>query len=935
MQYSTHSNQPNQVTFRMPVKGSRLAARIFPLTLKVRMATVVILLVLGATILVTTGALLLAERDMKSVIGSQQYAVLSTAAAYVDEQLENKRAILATLPEGLGPGDHAAPDAMQKLLESRPIARGEFFNIVVFDRGGKLVATLRPDFNEGRITASTQPYFEDTIKTRKGLVSAPFLSRLSGRPVVVLTQPVLDQAGEVAFVIVGSIDLQKSDFFGPINALKPGKTGFMFIMTAGGILIHHPTQTRLLHHINARPGYNRATEMALAGFEGWTEAKNKDGQEGIYAYKRLRGTGWIVGARYPTAEAFEPLIQLRHRAIVAATIFAFVAGLLSWFAISRLLAPLQRLRNGLSKVRRDDADIALLRQNRKDEIGDLADAVYGLTAERAQALDQARDSETLVRNILQNAPDAFISSDQEGRVVEWNAQAERTFGWTRGEALGRTIAELIVPPAMRQAHNAGMQRFAHTGDGPIINSRVRVQALRRDGAEIPIELSVGALRHRDQHMATAFLHDVSERVAYEEKIAAGERRARMIADSMPALVAYIDRDLRYRFTNDHYQYLLGIDPRSMLGKTIPEVFGADLYRLWEDQINKALRGERVHIERHSNELGLAMHMMVDLVPDIGDDGVVAGFYLMAMDITQRKEAELTQAASEKRLRLITDNLPVLISYLDKDRKLRFGNATYQRWMHIDPNAVLGNTLIDIIGMHQYSKCAPFLDRAYRGEVVSFELRTLLHGDVRTLDTTFVPDLQPDGSVAGVYALSHDMTRVKAVEEQLIELARIDTLTGIANRRKFDEVLWQAMERCRRQRSTMALAYLDIDNFKSINDTLGHGAGDEVLKAFAARLLHTVRAIDTVARLAGDEFVIVFENISHAAEAAALAAKVVGAVREALALPGGEMHITTSLGIACYSGGKESQQEFIARADRALYAAKRRGRNCYEMETLSV
>ncbi|GAB2842180.1 hypothetical protein GCM10027277_06640 [Pseudoduganella ginsengisoli] len=900
------------------------------------MASVVILLVLGATSIVTLGALLLAERDMKSVIGSQQFSVLSTAAAYVDEQLDNKRAILATLPEGLPPGAHAEPGAMQKLLESRPIARGEFFNIVVFDRSGTLVATLRPDFNESRFTANTQPYFERTVNTRKGLISEPFLSRLSGRPVVVLTQPVLDKNNDVAFVIVGSIDLQKSDFFGPINALKPGKTGFMFIMTTDGILIHHPTQSRLLQHINARPGYNRATEMALAGFEGWTEAKNKDGQEGIYAYKRLRSTGWIVGARYPTAEAFEPLANLRHRAIIAASVFAAVAGLLSWFAISRLLSPLQRLRTGLSKVRQDDADIALLRMKRKDEIGDLAHAVYSLTAEREQALNLARDNETLVRNILQHAPDAFISSDQDGRIIEWNAQAERTFGWSRDEAVGRTIAELIIPHGMRNAHTAGMQRFAATGGGPMINTRVRVHALRRDGREIPVELSIGALRHGDNNMATAFLHDVSERVAFEEKIAAGERRARMIADSMPALVAYIDRDLRYQFTNDHYQYLLGIDPRSMIGKTVPEVFGAELYhRLWAEHVKKVLNGERVHAERFSTELGQALHMMVDLVPDTGEDGAVAGFYLMAMDITKRKEAELTQAASEKRLRLITDNLPVLISYLDHERKLRFGNATYQRWMHIDPQAVLGQHLADIIGTHQYSKCEPFLARAYRGEVVSFELRTLLHGDVRTLDTTFVPDLQPDGSVAGVYALSHDMTRVKAVEEQLIELARIDTLTGIANRRKFDEVLWQAMERCRRQRSTMALAYLDIDNFKTINDTLGHGAGDEVLKAFAGRLQRTVRAIDTVARLAGDEFVIVFENISHPAEAAALAAKVVGAVREALALPGGAMHITTSLGIACYSGSKESQQELIARADRALYAAKRKGRDCYQMETQSV
>jgi diguanylate cyclase (GGDEF)-like protein/PAS domain S-box-containing protein len=912
-------------------------AGFLPHTLKSRMTTVVILLVLAATTIVTTLALMLAERDMKAVIGAQQYAVLSSAAAYVDEQLEAKRALLSTLPEGLPPGIHSDPAALQALLLARPAVSAEFFNVVAFDRNGKMVATLRPELKEAAVDAIGRPYFDNTVRTRTGLVSAPFLSRMSGRPIVLMTQPVLDPKGAVAYVVAASIDLQQSDFFGPINALKPGKTGFMFIMTADGILIHHPTPARLLRHINDRPGYNRATEMALRGFEGWTEAKNKDGSEGIYSYKRLKSTNWIVAARFPTDEAFAPLIELRRQAILAASLFAAVAGVVAWLVIHRLLAPLQRLRAQVALLRQGGTDMESLRSGRRDEIGELGEAFYQLTAERAATQERVLASESLVRNILEHAPDAFVSTLPDGTITEWNAQAEQTFGWRRDEALGRNVAELIVPPRLRSAHAAGIMRLAsgrgapHGAYGRRSHQRTRIAALHRDGHEIPVELSVGTLRHDRGVIATAFLHDISERAAHEEQIAASERRIRMIADSMPALVAYLDRDLRYRFTNEHYQHLLGVEPASMLGKTISEVFGTDVYLHWKDQIDAALRGERVHEERDSHELGRSLHLMTDLIPDIGAGGQVLGFYLMAMDITERRSAELTQAASEKRLRLITDHLPALISYIDRDHVLRFGNATFRSWLGLDPASLTARPLADVMGAPAYAKALPALARAFTGQHVCFEHRARLHGDLRTLETTIVPDMRPDGGVAGVYALTQDMSRIKAVEQQLIALARVDALTGIANRRKFEEALQQAMARSKRLARSMALAYLDIDNFKAINDSMGHGAGDEVLKEFASRLIQAVRAVDLVARLAGDEFIIVLENVDQRGEAARLAAKIVAAVRAPFTVAGSPMLVTTSVGLALYQGEGDTQSSLIARADRALYAAKRNGRDCYVVD----
>jgi len=267
-------------------------------------------------------------------------------------------------------------------------------------------------------------------------------------------------------------------------------------------------------------------------------------------------------------------------------------------------------------------------------------------SEAAQARIVA--SESLIRSILDRAPDAFVSCASNGAVLEWNARAEETFGWSRAEALGRDIATLIIPPAMRSAHHGGMAGFAQTGGGPIINTRIRVQASHRDGRTIPVELSVGSLPHGDSYIATAFLHDVSERIAFENAIAASEKRARMIADAMPALIAYINRDLTYEFTNARYLPMVGIDPASMIGRPVREVLPPSTYAQLAGPMQQALAGASVQTEVGVEGPNGIAYFMAHFIPDFGADGSVSGFYTMVMDISERKGAELRQAASERR-----------------------------------------------------------------------------------------------------------------------------------------------------------------------------------------------------------------------------------------------------------------------------------------------
>ena len=139
------------------------------------------------------------------------------------------------------------------------------------------------------------------------------------------------------------------------------------------------------------------------------------------------------------------------------------------------------------------------------------------------AQETLRESEQLARGIIDTALDAFVQMDEGGTVSDWNSQAEKIFGWPQVEALGRNLGELIIPRCHRAAHNSGLRRFLLTGEGPILGRRVQIEARRRDGSEIKVELSITALRRRDGVMFNGFIRDLTDKIAAEERIRQAEK----------------------------------------------------------------------------------------------------------------------------------------------------------------------------------------------------------------------------------------------------------------------------------------------------------------------------------------------------------------------------------------------------------------------------
>ena len=333
------------------------------------------------------------------------------------------------------------------------------------------------------------------------------------------------------------------------------------------------------------------------------------------------------------------------------------------------------------------------------------------------------------------------------------------------------------------------------------------------------------------------------------------------------------------------------------------------------------------------------------------DALVAGSaaLLAAAVLMTRRSVERTALAeealreSEERLRLVANSVPALISYLDREQRYRFSNRTYHDWLGIPQDQMQGRSVAEVFGEEAYARMRPHLERVLAGEEVQFDFSTAERGRPRALQVSCVPHLAADGAVLGFYMLANDVTALKRAQEDLrfaaiqlqhdarrLEfLAHHDTLTGLPNRAMYLERAREAVAHARRHDKTAAVLFIDLDNFKQVNDGLGHDVGDGLLKSIAVRLRACVRGDDFVARIGGDEFCVLLQDISDPREAAAVSQKLIYELGKPYQIDRHEVRSGASIGIACVPQDGQDVPTLLRLADAAMYRAKEAGRNGYQ------
>jgi diguanylate cyclase (GGDEF)-like protein/PAS domain S-box-containing protein len=443
-----------------------------------------------------------------------------------------------------------------------------------------------------------------------------------------------------------------------------------------------------------------------------------------------------------------------------------------------------------------------------------------------------------MREVLDHAHEAFVAMDASGLVIDWNPQAQQTFGWSADEAMGRVLADLIIPQRHRAAHAEGLRRYLDGGAARILGRRLELDAIDRTGREFPVELTITRHEGLAAPCFYAFVHDISKRRLSERLLRAQHAITRVFAQAKSSDEAM----------------------RGLLA-ALGEAMGWQLGSWWSPtEDGEALRCRSVW--------------------RAGD---------VAVEFEQASMAlELARGAA----------LP--------GRAWATGQPAWTADLAADPSFPRAR-MATRAGLHA-SLCVPVVARREFRGVVEFFGAQAGEPDLATrriLDTL----AEQIGGFMSVLDQRSELVR------KLERLALTDELTGLANRRAWQQSLERELARARRHGEPLCVAMLDLDHFKRFNDAHGHQAGDRLLREIAQTWRSQLRASDILARYGGEEFALVSPAWPLKAATAVLA-------RVRAATPKGQ---TCSAGLAVFSGS-ESAEELVARADAALYEAKAQGRD---------
>jgi diguanylate cyclase (GGDEF)-like protein/PAS domain S-box-containing protein len=655
-----------------------------------------------------------------------------------------------------------------------------------------------------------------------------------------------------------------------------------------------------------------------------------------------------------------------------------------------------------------------------------------------------RESEAHFRSIAEDVTDAIIATDDEYRIVFWNAPAEKMFGYSEPEILGQSLG-ILLPPKRRDGHLATIRRMRR-GNVSLSTRTVQLRAIKKDGTVFVIETALSVRSDSQRIVLTAVVRDITERTRSARLLMQHVATMRAVTEGTSDAVWAKTIDGEYHLINSAGARMFGHPAHAIIGSTDQALFGEEAARdihgrdldaiatgapsvtnttardvdgvnrqyvttrtPWRDSdgsvigligvardITDRVRAERslrtseeryrqlvefspeamiVHrdgILLYINKTGAELigggdaeafigrplatfvhpnshDKLIDAVAARGsgefpakaaeyqiitsDKGIAdvealsvavehngaPAIQTVLRDVTARRAAESALRDREARLHLVMHQIPAVLWATDREGRFTSALGAGLNALGIAPEQLIGTHARDHFGTAGDTESeASAISTALRGDSASFELAWT----GRSFACSVEPLRTRTGDIDGALGLAVDITDRKVLETQLTYRAFHDPLTGLANRALFRDRVTHALSRIGRGKH-VAIVFLDLDDFKTINDSLGHAEGDRLLAAVGARLVGAVRSHDTVARFGGDEFAILLENLVSADEALDVVARVEESLKIPIGLRGREVNVTGSIGLAHAAPG-DAADDILRNADVAMYNSKETG-----------
>lgn len=432
------------------------------------------------------------------------------------------------------------------------------------------------------------------------------------------------------------------------------------------------------------------------------------------------------------------------------------------------------------------------------------------------------------------------------------------------------------------------------------------------------------------------LHDVEQRMATERALTGTAARLHAITQAIPDVLLVLDAQGRYVEVLSPNDATLVASAPELVGKRLHDVLPAEQAERFMALIRDTLQSGQTHSVEYELQTLSGLRQFEGRTQPLGVQvGGQAAVVFLARDITKRKQAESALRESELRFRSLLRNIPSISvqGYLQDGTTSYWNQASEQLYGYTAEEALGGNLLDLIIPPPMRDGVRAHMQHMFAtGEVIPAGELQLQRKDGTPVHVfSSHAYIQVPGHPPEMFCIDIDISGRKAAEDEARYLAFYDALTQLPNRRLLVDRLQQVLVNGARSGLTTAVLFVDLDNFKTLNDTRGHEVGDLLLKDVAQRLRSCVREQDTVARLGGDEFVVVLQNLSSDAPEAAAQARTLGELilaqlRQPYELAGHEHHFTASIGVTLLNHQRDSVDEVLKQADMAMYRAKDAGRN---------
>jgi diguanylate cyclase (GGDEF)-like protein/PAS domain S-box-containing protein len=584
-----------------------------------------------------------------------------------------------------------------------------------------------------------------------------------------------------------------------------------------------------------------------------------------------------------------------------------------------------------------------------------------------------RESAARLEAIIHSALDAVVSMDEQGRILGWNPQAETLFGWTAREAVGRTLAETIIPPAIRAAHARGLARYLATGETHILNRRIEVTAVHRDGHEFPVELAITALTEGGGRSFSGFIRDISDRTRAERMSKAHGVVGRAFTESgsletvldkvLDGIGSQLGWDIGQVWLRDRTDGMLycahqwlgdaahvsefaaeNKAARFALGDGVVGRVWLNRQPLWLEDLGQA---QGFRLGEAAARSGVSSAVFTPLFAGTEVNGVVQFFskarrssdpslvQLMADlsgrmgEFISRFQSETALRESESRFRGLFYDVTVGQALIGlPEARLLAVNPAFCRLLGYEQSELVGQ-FARIIADPGRSDTAGDAARALSATSASYETESPLlrkDGTLVWASLSVSATFDDTGHPRQLLLQAQDITQRREAErsladaqQQLRHRAGHDALTELPNRTQLQERLHEVI--LDPSTEEFSLLVLNLDHFKEVNDSFGHEAGDELLKQLGPRIQACVRREDLVARLGSDEFGVILAG-AGAVVAGKLAEKLGLAIQQPFNVKGHSLAVEASIGIASYPVHGTTADVLMRRADIAMHVAKR-------------